>query len=117
MPCMRYRDRIGISEDYEARPGVWFSRIVERTYSGDIVKYSSHFQEKADQTNPDIQLRNQISVVGDPYLYDHLPRIRYAWFFGYRWNVSSTEFSGNRLILDLDSLYQEDSDDEEDDDG
>ena len=110
---MRYRDRLGFATEVERAPGVWMPNIEERTFSGEVVKYSSHFQEQQNSTNPTPQLRNQISVVGTPFLFDNLPRLRYAWFLGYRWKITSTELVENRLILDLGDLYTEDSTEEE----
>ena len=113
MPCMRYRDLLGFATEVESAPGVWTPYIEERPFSGDVVKYTSHFQEQQNSINPTPQLRNQISVVGTPFLFDNLPRLRYAWFLGYRWKITSTELVGNRLILDLGDLYTEDSPEEE----
>lgn len=103
---MRYRDRIGFTDARETAPGVFTPKAIERVYSGDIVKYSSHYHE-GDQVNPEIKLRNQISVLGDAYLRDNHAYIRYVWFLGVRYCVTSIEFSGKRVILDLEGLYHE----------
>lgn len=101
---MRYRDKVGFADRRETAPGVFSDAVIERTYSGDVVKYSSHYKE-GQQVNPEIKLRNQISVVGDAYMRDNHAYIRYAWFLGFRYCVVSIEFAGNRLILDLEGLY------------
>ena len=57
---------IGYAETVETKPGVWKEQIVERNYTGDIVRNNRRLQS-SDQVNDDINISNSISIVADPY--------------------------------------------------
>ena len=103
---LRYRDKIGFADQRRTAPGVFQEMIIERVYGGEIVKYSSHYESSAT-VNGVPKLRNQISVIGDPYILDNHAFIRYAWFHGVRHEVTSIEITDRRVILDLGDVYQD----------
>ena len=100
----RYYGKIGYAEEVEIRPGVWKNQITERPYYGDLNKNFSRSQN-SDKLNDDITIANEISIVADPFAYDHFYAIKYAVLMGVKWTVTSVEVKQPRLILQLGGKY------------
>lgn len=95
---------IGYAETIEIEPGVWSEEFTERKYYGDLLRNSRRLQG-SQQVNDDITISNQISILADPYAFQHFHAIRYAELFGTKWKVSSVEVQYPRLILELGGVY------------
>lgn len=104
---MKFSGKIGFwSEDQEVSPGVWKPEIVERLYTGDVMRDNRRFQPSESQ-NPTFTVNNQISILGDLYAHDNWASIRYVIWKGTKWEVFSVQVSYPRLILDLGGVYHE----------
>lgn len=95
---------IGYAETIEIEPGVWSEEFTEHKYYGDLLRNSRRLQG-SQQVNDDITISNQISILADPYAFQHFHAIRYAELFGTKWKVSSVEVQYPRLILELGGVY------------
>ena len=95
---------IGYAETVETSPGVWVEQITERKYYGDVNRDSRRLQS-ANQLNDNINVSSEISIVADPYAYNHFHSMRYVEFMGAKWKVSTVEPKPPRLILTLGGLY------------
>lgn len=96
---------IGFAETKEIRPGVWDEVITEKgPYFGDEVRNTRRLQS-ADQTNDNVNISNEISIVADPYANHNFHSIRYAEFMGVKWKVMTVEARHPRLILTLGGVY------------
>lgn len=96
---------VGFAEDtIETSPGVWVEKIVERNYYGDVNRNTRRL-ESSSTLNDNINLSNEISILADPYAYNHFHLIRYVEFMGTRWKVTTVEEKYPRLILVLGGLY------------
>ncbi len=84
--------------------GVYVEDIEERHYSGDLLR---HFWSNAtaDHVNPDVNVSNEISVVVDPYLIDHIHLMRYVEFRGAKWCVSDVDVAPPRLNITIGGVY------------
>ena len=91
----KFYGSIGYAETVETSPGVWVEQITERKYYGDVNRDSRRLQS-ANQL---------ISIVADPYAYNHFHSMRYVEFMGAKWKVSTVEPKPPRLILTLGGLY------------
>lgn len=100
----RFYGEIGYAIEEEIRPGVWEERIVVRKYKGDLVKNSRKL-ETGEKVLPDISVSNSISIVADPYAYEHIFAMRYVKWQGALWTVSDVEVQSPRLTLRLGGLY------------
>lgn len=101
----KFHGKVGYAELIETDPGVWEEQIVERTYTGDFTRNSCRLQT-ASQVNDNIDVSNEISIVADPYAYDHFHLLRYVEYMGTRWKINSVDASKYpRLILSLGGLY------------
>lgn len=95
---------IGFAETVEERPGVHVEKIVARPYYGDLIRNMRRLQE-ADQTNDNLVINNEISIVADPYATNNFHSMRYAKFMGTAWKITSVEVKYPRLTLTLGEVY------------
>ena len=100
----KFYGSIGYAETVETSPGVWVEQITERKYYGDVNRDSRRLQS-ANQLNDNINVSSEISIVADPYAYNHFHLMRYVEFMGAKWKVSTVEPKPPRLILTLGGLY------------
>ena len=100
----KFYGSIGYAETVETSPGVWVEPITERKYYGDVNRDSRRLQS-ANQLNDNINVSSEISIVADPYAYNHFHSMRYVEFMGAKWKVSTVEPKPPRLILTLGGLY------------
>ena len=100
----KFYGSIGYAELVETAPGVWVEQITERKYYGDVNRDVRRLQG-ANQVNDDINVSSEISIVADPYAYNHFHSMRYVEFMGAKWKVSTVEPKPPRLILTLGGLY------------
>lgn len=100
----KYFGEIGYAETVETRPGVWREEITERSYYGDVLR-DTRKSEPGESVNDDIAVNNSLSIVADPYAYNHFFAIRYAKWMGACWKVSNVEVQRPRLLLTLGGLY------------
>lgn len=104
---MRYYGKVGYVTTVETRPGVWEdSEIVERPYYGEVLRYSRRWQG-TDQLNDNLTISNQISILADPYAYEHFSDIKYIYWMNVKWKVLTIEVNYPRLILTLGEVYNE----------
>lgn len=92
----------GITE--ETTPGVWTDRIVERNYSGDVIK-NYRKTSSGESINDNIDVSNNISILSDPYAMNHFHTIKYVKWMGAAWKVSTVEVQYPRLILTIGGVY------------
>lgn len=100
----KFYGSIGYAETVETSPGVWVEQITEHKYYGDVNRDSRRLQS-ANQLNDNINVSSEISIVADPYAYNHFHSMRYVEFMGAKWKVSTVEPKPPRLILTLGGLY------------
>lgn len=100
----KFYGSIGYAETVETSSGVWVEQITERKYYGDVNRDSRRLQS-ANQLNDNINVSSEISIVADPYAYNHFHSMRYVEFMGAKWKVSTVEPKPPRLILTLGGLY------------
>lgn len=103
----KYFGAIGYGHQMQTARGVYEDTITEINYYGDILEVRSR-QQKSENLNDDILLRNRISIVADAYAYNHFSEIRYITVMGTKWKVSDVEVKPPRLIFSLGGLYHGD---------
>ena len=95
---------IGFAETVETDPGIWEEKIVERSYSGDLIRNIRRL-ESASSVNDNVNITNEISIVADPYAEQNMYAMRYVVFKGSKWKISSVEVNYPRLLLTIGGLY------------
>ena len=106
----KFYGKLGFVSYEKRRPGVYSEVGIEnRFYSGDVIRNARRW-ENGESINDDLTISNSISIIADPYAYDHLSAIRYVEWMGTKWKVSSFEIQRPRLILQLGGVYNGDED-------
>lgn len=102
---MRFYGAVGFEETVNAGRGVFVPKIVERTYYGDVVRWSSRRIAETQQQNDDIRMNNSISILADAYASKNYHQIKYVVWDGVKWNVTSVTVGRPRLTLELGDVY------------
>lgn len=100
----KFYGKIGYADTVETAPGVWEEQIVERAYFGELSRSTRRLQS-ADQLNDNINIADELSIVADPFAYDHFYSMRYVEYSGAKWKITSVEVRFPRLILQVGGLY------------
>ena len=106
----KYFGIVGYALTTETAPSVWEEHIIEKEYYGDVIKYSKHYQETR-HLNDDIEIRNQISIVADPFAYENFMFIRYVTWMGVKWKVTDVTVEYPRLTLSIGGVYNVETED------
>ena len=95
---------IGFAETVETDPGIWEEKIVERSYSGDLIRNIRKLQSSTS-VNDNIVISNEISIVADPYAEQNMYAMRYVTFKGNKWKIESVDVNYPRLTLSIGGVY------------
>lgn len=101
----KWYGRVGYVETVETEPGIWEPTVTERQYYGELLKPVSKWITNTSSVNDNLNVTAQISVVADPYAYQHFSSVRYVEFMGAMWDVPSVEPQYPRLILSIGGVY------------
>ena len=103
---MKFYGKIGfVEEDVETAPGVFESKITEREYYGEYVRNMSSRTENSGGANDNIIIENNISIVADPYAYEHSHNMKYVESMGAKWKITKVEVQRPRIILTTGGVY------------
>lgn len=104
---MKFSGKIGFwVKDVMTKPGVYKSGIVEKSYTGDVLKNIRRFQSTENQQNENLRVNNQLSIVSDLYMQKNWPSIKYVVWNGVRWSVTSVDVGTYpRVIVELGGVY------------
>ena len=96
--------KIGFVETAETTPGIWEPTVIERDYSGNLERNSSH-RDTPNNINDNLNISNSLSIVADPYALNHFYSMEYVVFSGIKWKISDVEVQYPRLILTFGGVY------------
>ena len=102
----RYHGYVGYAIDVEAYPGVWEEQISEHEYFGDVLKNRINMQQ-GSVVNAKITISNSISIIADPFAFEHVYAMRYVTYLDKKWSIVNVSIERPRLILTLGGLYNE----------
>lgn len=100
----KFYGKVGYGVSTETAPGVWVDVIVERPYSGDVVRNTRKLTD-GESINNDLSVNNSLSIVADAYAYNHFFAIRYVEWMGALWSITDVEVQRPRLQLRLGKVY------------
>lgn len=101
---MKFFGKIGFASDQEGRVGIYKMVPIEREYFGDVIENTRRY-DTGSEVNSDLKMQNQISIVADDYLSDHMDVIRYVVYRNTKWVVTSIKVSRPRIILTLGGVW------------
>jgi hypothetical protein len=100
----RFYGVIGYANQIETTPGIWEEQIVERNYSGEVIKNVSKIRD-GENLNDDLTVDNRLSIIADPFAYAKFHSMRYINWMGALWKITSVEVQRPRLILTIGGVY------------
>lgn len=103
----KFKGVVGFAVNVEKEPGTHVEEIVERRYSGDLHRINRRL-ESSGNINDNINISNEISILGDEYARHHFYAMRYIEFEGAKWKVATVDATKRpRLVVTLGGLYNE----------
>lgn len=105
----RFFGKVGYAVEEEKRPGVWINnQIREVDYIGDVVNVR-YKHNTSDKITDDLGVTDEISILADEFAFEHCSNIKYVWYIGARWKVTSVKVRRPRIILQLGGIYNGES--------
>ena len=95
---------IGYAESKEVTPGVWVDEITERYYRGDVIRQSRRW-DSGESINDNLQISNELSILADPFAYEHIHNMKYITWMGADWKISKINIQRPRLLLTIGGTY------------
>ena len=100
----KFYGSVGYAETSETTSGVWKETVTKRNYYGDVLRNTRKY-ESGDTVNGNVTVNNTISIVADPYAYEHFFAIRFVEWMGAAWMVTNVEVQRPRLLLTIGGVY------------
>lgn len=100
----KWYGKVGYIEEVETSPGIWDVKATERPYFGDVYRNKTKWSSTTN-LNDNLIISNQISIVADPFAYQHFSAIKYVEFMDSVWEIESVEPQYPRLILNIGGLW------------
>lgn len=100
----KFYGEIGYGETVETRSGIAEDEIIERKYSGDVLRNSRRSSE-GEKVNDDLSVGNSISILADAYLNENFHNMKYVKWMGTRWKPANIDVEHPRLIIRLGGVY------------
>lgn len=95
---------VGYGHSVEVAKSVWDLQITEKSYYGDVVKNSVR-QVEGEPILNDLSVGNSISLLADPYAFEHFFAMKYILWAGTYWTVSEVTELRPRLLVRLGGVY------------
>ena len=104
---MKFSGKIGFwIKDVEIKPGVFKPQIVEKKYTGDVLRNVRRFQSVENQQNENLVVNKKLSIISDLYLQQNWGSIKYVSWNDVNWRISSVDVgSFPRIVLELGGVY------------
>lgn len=104
---MKFSGKVGFtSKSVQTKPGVFSPEVVEKTYTGDVLRDQRRFQQGDNQQNKNLVVSNRISIISDLYMSQNWSSILYVAWNGVKWEAISIDMSQYpRVTIDLGGVY------------
>lgn len=105
----KFYGKIGYTDTVETdpvnHPGVFREVVLdERPYYGDILANNKRF-EKGEHLNDDLNVRNEISILADPFAFENFAKLRYLYWNGTKWKITDVKLAYPRMVLTIGGIY------------
>lgn len=103
---MKFSGMIGFwDKDNQTKPGVYKSNIVEKPYTGNVIRNMRRNLTAENQQNENLKVNNQISIISRDLL-ENWSSIKYVLWNGVRWKATSIDLSNYpRVTIELGGVY------------
>lgn len=105
---MKFSGKAGFRiDDVETEPGIYEPKVVVKPIKGSVV--SNHYQhQNSDKSTIDnVRITNQLSIVANQFLNEHISNLMYVEFQGVKWKVESFDIRPPRVVVSLGGVYNE----------
>lgn len=93
-------------KDVETKPGVYKPKIIEKRYTGDVLRNTRRFQDAENQQNSNLKISNRLSIISDLFMQQNWPSVKYVIWNGVKWSANSVDVgSYPRVIIELGGVY------------
>lgn len=101
----KFRGKVGflIPQD-DQTTGIATEVPVEKLFYGKILEHTRRW-DNGDHVNDDLTVANQISIVATDYAFQYMSAIRYVYFMGSAWTVTSMRVKHPEIILTLGGVW------------
>ena len=105
----KFYGNVGFLETVEDPPGsgIWAPITTIRPYYGDVTRNQRRYQDNQQSVNDNLNISNEISIMGDPYAYENFNAMRWVEYGGARWKISWINIEYPRIILTLSGVYND----------
>lgn len=93
-----------VEKDPVDRPGVFSEDIIEKQYYGDVLANNRRY-ETGEGLNDNINIRNEISILADPFAMENFADMRYLTWLGTRWKITDAKVSFPRITLSIGGVW------------
>lgn len=93
-----------VSAETEEGSGIWDDIPIEKPYRGVITKNVQKL-DSSEYLNKNLNISNTISIIADPYAFNHLQNIRYIKWLNSCWEITSISVEKPRLVLTIGGVY------------
>lgn len=103
----RFYGKVGFLKDEpesESRPSRFVPKMVERFYTGDLLKNTISSQS-TEKPVDDFSLSNDISITADPYALNHFSSMKYVEFMNTLWEVKFAKVEYPRIRISFGGVY------------
>jgi hypothetical protein len=108
----KYYGMIGFGKtvevDPENRPGVYEVVIEEHPYYGDILSNNRRY-ERGEGLNDDLAVRNEFSILADPFAMENFKDMRYLTWLGSKWKITDVKVDFPRMTLSVGGVWNGES--------
>lgn len=102
---MKFFGMVGFAEaNLEVVPDVFRDGIIEKKYTGDVLRSSRKFSPSEHQ-NDELTMSNRISIIADLYARQNWNTIKYVVWNGVKMKVTNVEIDHPRITLELGGIY------------
>lgn len=106
---MKYFGKIGFNIVTEEAPGKWMPSFFERKYTGEVIRHSQRYDFSSNGSNVTSKITDEISIMSDRFMQEHLSGIRYITLGGSKWEIANISISDMpRIKFTLGGLYKSD---------
>jgi len=101
----KFYDKIGFVETIDDGYGVWQEKVVrEANYYGDVLLNARRWNDGGN-VNENLDIKNKLSILADPYAYQHFHSMKYVHWMNQYWKITEIEVQYPRLILTIGGVY------------
>lgn len=103
---MKFSGKAGFRiDDVETEPGVYEPTIVVKAIKGSVVSNRYQHQNSDKSTIDNVRITNQLSIVANQFLNEHISNLMYIEFQGVKWKVESFDIRPPRVVVSLGGVY------------